>query len=191
MSDAIRQAINEVRHDAEVQAEELKSHPAMAEMIRLHKGLNTLEDLCGDPLTPLSSLLGLGDSQIVSSPASLVSVGEFYGLEPLDAAKRYLRKRNKPATFDEIVAAIETGSCEVSNKATLKVSLGRSTFEIAKLSEDSFGLLEWYPHVKRSSARKQQRGAAAASNGSEPATAQPEPAEPVNESDEAAGDTQA
>ena len=160
MSDAIRQAINEVRRDAEVQVEQVKSHPAMAELIRLHKGLNTLEDLCGDPQTPLTTLLGLSDSQAATG-ASLVSVGEFYGLEPLEAAKRYLRKRNqKPATFDEIVVAIESGSCEVPNRATLKLSLARSTFEIAKLSEDSFGLLEWYPHVKRSSARKQPRTAA-------------------------------
>jgi hypothetical protein len=171
MSDAIRQAINQVRNDAEVQVEQLKSHPAMAELIRLHKGLNALEDLCGDPITPLSALFGLGDAQADSASSSLVSVGEFYGLEPLDAAKRYLRKRNKPATFDEIVRAIEVGSCEVSNRPTLKLSLARSTFEIAKLSEDSFGLLEWYPHVKRSSARKQRGAAAASNNGS---TTEPE-----------------
>ena len=145
MSDAIRQAINQVRSDAEAQVEQLKSHPAMAELIRLHKGLNTLEDLAGDPITPLSALFGLGDSQNAPAAAPLVSVGEFYGLEPLEAAKRYLRKRGKPTTFDQIVDGIEAGSCEVPNRATLKVSLARSTFEIAKLSDDTFGMLSGIP----------------------------------------------
>lgn len=184
MSDAIRQAIDQIKSEAEVQVGQLKGNPAMVELIRLHKGLNTLEDLCGEPPTPLSALFGFSDSPTASS-TTLVSVGEFYGLEPLEAAKRYLRKRNKPTTFDEIVAGLEAGSCEVPNRATLKLSLARSTFEIAKLSEDSFGLLEWYPHVKRSSARKPQRNAGAGSDNTEPTTVEPEGTEP---NDSATGD---
>src|SRR2546421_189104 len=40
----------------------------------------------------------------------------------------------------------------------LRVSLARSTFEVAKVGDDRFGLLEYYPHVKRGTPGRKKKG---------------------------------
>ena len=82
----------------------------------------------------------------------MINPGDFLGWEPLKAAKEYLRRKNKPATLDEIIEGIQGGSAVVANREKLRTSLGRSSFEIAKLSDDTFGLLDWYPQEKQNRA---------------------------------------
>ncbi len=148
MADELLSAIETLKQRAIAQVNELKAQPQMAELLKIHVALNTLEGLCGIDLTALSTLFGLESAKPIEQIRPLVAVGEFFGKTPLDAAKLYLKKKGKPASLDEIIMNLGLGSCEVKSKADLRVSLGRSTFEIARLNEDNFGLLDWYPDEK-------------------------------------------
>lgn len=150
MSDELSGAVEALKNKAINHAEALKALPEMAELVKIHSALNTLEDICGIEKTGLSDLFGFGIARTTEKRSSLVKVGEFFGKSPLEAAKLYLKKRGTPATLDEIIENLSRGSCEVKNKGDLSISLARSTFEIAKLGENIFGLLDWFPDVKRS-----------------------------------------
>jgi hypothetical protein len=50
-----------------------------------------------------------------------------------------------------------TGGADAGNEEKLRMSLARSTWDMAKIGEDLFGLLEFYPHIKRG--RKKKNGA--------------------------------
>lgn len=156
MNDKLLEAIEALKTQADSQMSVLRALPEMSELIKLHAALNTLEDLCGIEKTSLVALFGFesGTSKVDNS-RPIVQVGEFFGKAPLDAAKLYLKKKNKPASFDEIVESLGRGSCEVAKKNDLKLSLARSTFEIARLGDDNFGLLEWYPEER---AKRQGQG---------------------------------
>lgn len=129
---------------------ELRSDPKMKQILGLHAGLIALEDTCGLPKTSLAELFDLQEKVQVRPT-------EFYGLEPLDAAKKYLYKKGADgAAFPEIVIAIRSGGCELrpSEEPTLRTSLSRSTLDVAKISDDLYGLLEFFPHVKRGGRKK-------------------------------------
>jgi hypothetical protein len=118
------------------------------EQIRgLHTGLNALETTCGLPKTGLAELFDFKDASATVRPT------EFYGFSPLDAAKRYLKKKGADgAAFSEIVAAVRSGGCPVTptEESVLRTSLSRSTIEVAKIGDsDFYGLVEFFPHVKR------------------------------------------
>jgi hypothetical protein len=55
--------------------------------------------------------------------------------------------------------ALETGGVQ-GNKETLRMSLSRSTWDVAKVGDDLYGLLEFYPHVKRGAKGKKAATAA-------------------------------
>ena len=76
--------------------------------------------------------------------------GEFYGMNALRSAKKFLKMKGKPgASLDEIVIAIKAGGAKVDSVEKLRVSLGRSTFDVAKVGLDHYSLLEFFPHVQR------------------------------------------
>ena len=80
----------------------------------------------------------------------MCSPGEFYGMNALRAAKKFLKMRGKPgASLDEIVTGIKAGGAKVDNIDRLRVSLGRSTLDVAKVGLDHYSLLEFFPHVQR------------------------------------------
>jgi hypothetical protein len=149
MSEEFSAAITALKGKAMRHVETLKALPEMAELIKVHSALNTLEDLCSMDKTPLSDLFGLESSKPLEKQAALVRPGEFFGKKPLEAAKIYLKRRNRqPASLEEIIDNLAAGSCEVKNKEELRTSLARSTFEIARLNDNLFGMLEWYPDVQ-------------------------------------------
>ena len=177
MSDELIAAIEALKRKAESQIQELKAQPQMAEIFKIHTAMNTLEDLCGINTTSLSGLFGLEESVSTPPTRSLVAVGEFFGKSPLEAAKLYLKKKGTPASLDEIIENLSIGSCDVRNKGDLRVSLGRSTFEIARLNEDTFGLLDWYPHEKQ---KRSTGGKKKVSSGGNTQAEQPDDAEEVD-----------
>ncbi len=148
MDDSIRLAAEKLRQELDQKVEKLKADPIMAEVLRLHTALNTLEDLLQEPHTSLAVIFGMDKSSEVQ-----IRADEFYGLQPLEAAKKYLRKAGEARPFQEIVEAIVKGACRVSDEDTLRRSLIRSTADVAKVSEDLFGLVEFYEHVKRGKRR--------------------------------------
>ena len=135
-----------MRQMIEVKIEEIKSDPRMAEVLKLHKSLNSLEDLMGEVCTPLEQLFGLTTSTPTSSRTS-VRFDEFAGYTTLEAAKMYLRKMSDARPFKEIVAAIMQGGGKVDSEPSLQTSLGRSTLDIVKI-KDNYGWIDNYPHIK-------------------------------------------
>lgn len=87
---------------------------------------------------------------------------EFTGKPPLVAAKTYLRLVGEPRPFDDIVAAIRKHGGDPGSIEHLKTALSRSTLDIVKVpgEDDIYGLLEFFPHIKRQGKRK--KGAVAA-----------------------------
>lgn len=136
--------------------ETLKNHSAMTELLKLHAALNQVEDVEGIPRTSIGQLFGLDgmDSGGATGNGStakptLIVPGQFLGRPALEAAKEFLKLRGKPATLDEIIAGLITGTCEPGKREKLRVSMSRSTFSFVKLGEDVYGLLDWYPDEKK------------------------------------------
>ena len=152
MDDTLKAAADQVKQQLRDKVEAIKADPQMAEVLKLQKGLNSLEDILGEPYTSLSELFGLDSAEVGVKP------GEFYGLEPLDAAKRYLKKRGgSPRSLVDIVEALKMGGCSAS-RDDLRLSLSRSTYDIVKAGEDLYGLIEYFPHVKRGRKKKLNDG---------------------------------
>jgi hypothetical protein len=57
-------------------------------------------------------------------------------------------------SFTDIVAGLRAGGCTQFDEDALRRSLIRSTYEIAKINDDLFGLVEFYPHLKRGRRRR-------------------------------------
>lgn len=158
MSDALMSAIVELRSQVDALATEIVKDERVARIQKLLTGLNTLEDLCGEPKTTLGGVFNFGSVVPAERPVVSVAPDEFYGLESLVAAKKYLKKPKKAVPFKEIVAAIRAGGGDPGNEEKLKVSLARSTWDIVKIGDDMFGLIEFYPHVKRGGKKKAGNG---------------------------------
>jgi len=143
MSGALDAAIDELRSQLADKIEEIKEDVKMAEILRLHAALNTMEGLIGAAPTSLSAAFAL-------EPTMIVQPGEFYGMNALRAAKKFLKMKGKPgASLGDIVTAIKAGGAKVDSVERLRVSLGRSTLDVAKVGMDHYSLLEFFPHVQR------------------------------------------
>jgi hypothetical protein len=145
MADTFNDTITKLRSEIEGHVAAIKGEPSWAQIEKLYRALGTIEELADQPRTSLVELFGISDG---AGRDVRVRQGEFYGLEPLEAAKRFLKKKGEAASLDVILAGLETGGVK-ADKDLLRKSLSRSTWEIAKVGEDLYGLLEFYPHVKR------------------------------------------
>jgi hypothetical protein len=152
MDDNLNGTIEHLKKKIEDLASVIQSDPRMVEIAKLHKALNTIEELCGSSKTSLAHFLVPNDSPVDSTMA--IEVDTFFGMKPIIAAKKYLRMKKKAASFNEIVDSLKSGGCPVSDPDKLKISLGRSNTQIAKVDEDHYGLVEFYPDLKRSRRRK-------------------------------------
>jgi len=159
MDDTLRAAAQALRNELDARAAFIKDLPVMTQVLKLHSALNALEALMEEPRTTLAQLFGMENAE---APAPIRS-DEFYGLAPLDAAKRYLKKRGEARPFTEILEAIQTGGGRVDAPEDLRLSLSRSTYEVAKVGDDLYGLVEFYPHLKRERGKK-KRGASEAAD---------------------------
>lgn len=150
----LKSAMDLIRGQAEAVAEKIRADPKIAEIRKLLQSLNALEDLDQSTRTTLGAMLQFGDESTANSRPD-----EFYGLEPLEAAKRVLKKLGRSASIGEIMAGIKAGGGETGPQDSLQLSLARSTMEIAKIGDGVFGLLEFYPHIKRGKpGRKKKNG---------------------------------
>jgi hypothetical protein len=149
MSEYLTQAIDSLMMEIVEVAAELKADPRLERIKKLHASLNGLEDAAGRPRTSIGTFLQFDATENAIEDSTVTRPDEFYGLDPLEAAKRLLKKRGKATTLNDVMAGIRRGGGDPGNEHKLRVSLARSTMEIAKVGEDLFGLLEWYPHVKR------------------------------------------
>lgn len=152
MNEALNAAIDELKEQLATSIDAIKQDPKMAEVLKLHSALNTMEGLIGVAPTSLAAAFAL-------EPSMVVQPGEFYGMNTLKAAKLFLSKKGKSgAPLDEIVTAVKAGGAKVESVDKLRVSLGRSTLDVAKVGSDHYTLLEFLPHVQRG--KKGKTGAA-------------------------------
>ena len=154
MTSPFEAAAAEARRQIAEHAAVLKEHQSMRELVRLHAGLNAIEDLMQQPRTMLGELLGLGDLGGGASPLSRVRFDDFVGMKDLDAAKKYLEEKATDARpIQEIIDAVKAGGGKVDSEEALRTGLSRSTFDILKVG-DRYGSLKHYPHIKRGGKKK-------------------------------------
>lgn len=188
MTETLRNAQAEIREQLVNAIEVLKEYDRMQEIIKLHQGLNTLEELTGDPRTSLSEIFAEAFGFETDS-ALHVRPGEFFGRDQLKAAKMYLkRKGEKGASFREIVRAIKDGGAKVTSEEKLKVSLGRSTLDIAKVGLEHYALLEFFPHAQRGNKRRKSESETEADETDEMNTADDDLIEQNDEADDGTGE---
>lgn len=144
----LEQALRGIRETLEASVADLKQDPKMVKIIETQIALNNLEGMLDRPKTSLAEVFGLESSEAKES-STAVRIDEFFGLLPLEAAKRYLKKKGEAATLDEIVEKIRAGGCRVNSPANLRKTLTRSTWQVAKVGKDAFGLVEFYGGRKR------------------------------------------
>jgi hypothetical protein len=158
MSDPIRDAAVALRERFEDGVEKLLADPNVLDVRKVLASLNALEDVLGEPRTSAPDIFGTGGILAPATPSNTTNVrfDEFYGLAPLEAATRYLRKCPDARPFPEILGAVRAGGGTVNNEDELRTSLTRSTLDIVKIG-DRFGAIEKYPHVKRSGKPKSRQ----------------------------------
>jgi hypothetical protein len=161
MATALEQAIEALLNEAKELAEEINVDSRIVDLKKKITALNTLEELQSQPKTSIGDLLDFGIAAPAASSVSGLSIepDEFYGKEPLEAAKMYLRKRGKPASLADIVVGVKAGGGNPGPEGALRTSLTRSTYQIAKINEDLFGLVEFYGGgLKRGRSAKKKNG---------------------------------
>lgn len=150
MNDNLAGLVEGLKREIDKAVEEIKTDARMSKIMSLHQALNTLEESCGMAKTSLIDLFGLKTEMAISP-------GEFYGLEPLEAAKKFLRKRGQTTEFAEIVSGLRAGGCDLGNEEELRLSLARSTTQVVKVGDNLFGLVEFFPHVQRGRAGRKKK----------------------------------
>jgi hypothetical protein len=141
------ETIEKLKGEIEGHVARLKSNDAWSQVEKIYRALGTIEELAGVPKTTLTELFGFSDS----STGATVVQGEFMGMEALDAAKLYMEKKKAVASsLDEIIEAIQKGGAQQVNRDTLRTSLGRSTWDVAKApGQELYTLVKFLPHLKR------------------------------------------
>ena len=144
----------------------------MAEAARVLAVVNALEDQLGLPKTTLGGG-GITWSQSLSEDLRVTDAGagaaaspqnirpdEYLGDAPLDAAKKYLRRIRRAAPLAEIAEAISKGGAAVKGadwKADLDNSLLRSTREVVKVNDETYGLVAFYSEEQLKGLRATRR----------------------------------
>jgi hypothetical protein len=159
MAGSLNETVEKLKSEIGSHIAAIKSEPAWTQIEKLYRALGTIEELAETPRTSLVELFGIEDG---TGNNVRIKKGEFYGLEALDAAKRFLKRKGEAASLDDIMSALNEGGVQ-ANVETLRLSLSRSTWDVAKVGDDLYGLLEFYPHVKRGG-----KGKKAASANDEP-----------------------
>ena len=144
----------------------------MAEAARVLAVVNALEEQLSLPRTALSGVGGgvtwnqnlNEEMRTMDGPPSMSSQSirpdEYLGDAPLEAAKKYLRRLRRAATLDEIADAISRGGAATRGadwKGDLDASLLRSTREVVKVREGTYGLVDFYTEEQLKGLRATRR----------------------------------
>jgi hypothetical protein len=162
-ADHIRKTLEEFRQQFAVK---------IADAARVLAVVNALEDQLSLPRTALSGgNAGVtwnqslnDDMRVMDAPPSMSSQNirpdEYLGDAPLEAAKKYLRRFRRAATLDEIADAIARGGAATRGadwRGELDASLLRSTREVVKVKEGTYGLVEFYTEEQLKGLRATRR----------------------------------
>lgn len=187
MNDTIQGMATTLLGQLQGKVDAIKATPEMEEILRLHRALNGLEDAIPRDRTTLAEVFGLGPEAAGANPAvsfrkvELLKEWEFTGMQPLQAAKHFLKKVGEPRHINEIVSAIRDHGGNPGSVDHLKTALTRSTFDVVKVSDDMYGPIEAFPHIKRTGRWNKKKGGA--SNGKSQAS-EDEPEELGEEGEE-------
>ena len=146
--------IVKLKMEIEVHVAELKATPSWTEIAKLFSALNTIEGLAETPKTSLAEVFGFtADGETVS-----VRPGEFIGMDPVEAAKKYMdKKKTTASSLDEIIDAIEKGGAERVTRESLANSLARSNWDVVKApKQELYTLVKYVPHVTRTRKKSKQ-----------------------------------
>jgi hypothetical protein len=127
----------------------------LAERAELDQHILFLQKRLGEAgSTPETVALGSPQSPTTFSVERLASSGiqrgEFFGLSRPQAAAALLKKAKQTLTTTEIFEALRETGYDVSGKNALNglyTALSRN-MEIKKVAPNTWGLREWYPHLK-------------------------------------------
>ncbi len=127
-----------------------------AELNPLKVTANELCKLAGLPAEYVIGAPGSGSAP-AAAQASRIAIrpDQFFNKELGEAVVEYLTMKKTsdapaPASVDEIFTALVSGgykfngSSDATNKNALKTSLTRNTAQMAKISDDLYGLRKWY-----------------------------------------------
>jgi hypothetical protein len=118
----------------------------------------TVNRLCVEAGLPLAFVIPDASEPATGTTKLRFRPDQFFNKELSEAAVEYLTAKKAadassnptPATADEIYTALTNhgysfgGSSEASNKIGLKTALTRNTTQIAKISDELYGLRVWY-----------------------------------------------
>jgi hypothetical protein len=144
--------------------EDIKAQIAekLAEAARLLPTANHLAEMIGAAAVTLSDFLddmdgqatpasAQGGGRVVPAPtgrgaARHIKPDTFLGKPPLDAAKQYLGMVGHAVHIDDIANAVERGGAAVRGdwRAPLEMGLIRSTHDVIKVQENTYGLVSFY-----------------------------------------------
>lgn len=147
--------------------------------------VNSLEDRLGIPRTTLAEIgsepvqngagTPSGPSSLMTSGATRrVSLGglrpdEYLGMEPLEAAKNYLRSVGHAVHIDEIADAVQRGGAVIQGadwRDRLETSLFRSAYQVVKVQDKTYGLVSFYTEEQVKRLRGSRRAGGSSGRGS-------------------------
>jgi hypothetical protein len=170
----IRKTLDELQADLIPTAGRLRDALALINSIERHYGLSltTPNDLLGQ-----SGEGGLEPPQEGTLPPRRttfegvrqsggrisIRADQYFGREPLDAAKIFLGELGHAAHIDEITEAIQRGGAATKGanwKEVLEMSLLRSVYDVVKVQDHTFGLIKFYSEeqIKRLRDTRRQTG---------------------------------
>lgn len=161
-NDAFIPAIEELK--AQVAAKEQEIAPLRQQLALKEAEINPLREMVNGlckvaNLPPAYEIkAGVSINQEPPSPRLKFRPDQFFNKDLSQAAVEYLVAKKAadqsgvptPATTDEIFSILTThgytftGTSESNNKVALKTALTRNTAQIAKITDDLYGLRAWY-----------------------------------------------
>jgi len=183
MADDVSKKLDEMRRLAQQYLAEAQAIVSRMNTVEIVFDLEPtkLEDLAvavaGEPVMPLSHMVLSGVDVRGGAPQPSapkrgrglagLRPDQYFGEEPLEAAKAYMKSVGHAIHFDEIADAVERGGAATRGagwRDRLELSLKRSPYEVIMVSEKTFGLSEFYSEEQLKRIRDARRGTDADSN---------------------------
>jgi hypothetical protein len=182
--DELRRLATERLHDARAIVAQMNTVETLFDL-----PLTALSDLetsaLGTPSVPAPSLLG-GPSAEPRSPSqpqarrisSAIRPDEYFGDEPMEAAKKYIRGVGHAVHFDEITDAVQKGGAAIRGadwRERLETSLKRSPYQVITVADKTYGLAEFYTEEQLKRFRDTRRSSQSEPSAKKKSKAKPKP----------------
>ena len=135
--------------DATIKELHAKLEKQMEDVIDTKKAINLLRKHKGDP--PLFT-----DSDLSKLPNN-IRPDQYYGKPLSKAAREYLEYRKKACTASDILKGLQEGGFDFNSLGwsengrlrNMSISLAKNSSMFHRLPNNTYGLLVWYPDVKK------------------------------------------